>query len=103
MTAMTCFPDAIGEKRRELRKAMVDALRGRSSTVPTVRHSLAFGPVVEPQPVALALLDTLDLAICERELRVVFRDSTCPLVAALITKLANSYADALAPKAAEAA
>lgn len=88
----------IAETRSSMRKAMVEALMGHRATVPAVRFTPRRGPVIEQQPVALALRDMMDKAeVCGQLLKITRNPGDRNAVAAFITIAANSYADAHAP------
>jgi hypothetical protein len=87
----------IAQARKTLRLGMIEAMAGRAPSVPVIRTTLYAGPLIEAQPLPIALLESLDLSVCEGKLRSVLRDSACPLVADLRTAIANAYADAQAP------
>lgn len=87
--------EALNAVRRELHDVFIEALKGQRQQVPgldvTDRREIV-------QPIALAVCDELDYAVVAGELLGVLRHSRCPIVAALKTTLANSYAASLAPR-----
>lgn len=88
--------------RATLHDAMIGGLSGQLSRVPVVVRWASSAQVhVASQPVAEALLDTLDLSVCANELLQVLRHSHCPLVASLKTRIATTFADRNAPDFAE--
>ena len=79
----------------ELEELFNDGLNGnRSIRMPHARLSMVHGDLVaESKPFSAALYDVLDAPPIFLQLRYVFAESQCPLVAELKAAMARRYAD----------
>lgn len=77
--------------RTQFHGDITDAMAGRTRTVRCVRTIEGQGDVSTHQSATEAVLDALDLTIVGRDLLNVLRDSQCPLVAHLKTKIAGAF------------
>ncbi len=88
--------------RRDLRAEMTDALAGKRRLVRTIDTLVRSGPVVLSQPIEFAVLESIDLAMVQRELLDVLKNSRCPGVAQFKTALIAAYVNRVAPLVADA-